>query len=143
MFALLGILESPLSASQTSALRELARVAMRVGAWRWVKAVMASEVGLPISADEEGNGSGAIGANRPPPWVLGARWKYHRDIVPPPERKISAALPPREQLAPRDRESYEEASVDETLARCWMIVYAIAAGWAQWDLVADLENMFS
>jgi hypothetical protein len=33
--------------------------------------------------------------------------------------------------------------VDETLARCWMIVYAIAAGWAQWDLVADLENMFS
>lgn len=141
IFALLSILETPLPASETSSLRELARVVMRVGAWRWVKAVMASEVGLPASVTD--TDPAAAQGTSGPPWVLGARWKYHRDIVPPQERKIHAALPPAQQTPPRGRESFEEHSVDETLARCWLIVYAIAAGWAQWDLVADLENMFS
>ena len=140
IFALLVVLESPLTASQTSALRDLARVIMRVGAWRWVKAVTTGEVGLPAVADSEGDASGAT--EQPVPWVFGARWKYHRDIVPSQERKIEAALPGRSQVPPRGRSSFEEADVDETLARCWMLVYAIAAGWAQWDLVADLENMF-
>lgn len=148
IFALLLILDEPLSAQHTSTLRELARVVMRVGAWRWVKAVMAGEVGLPVSHDplaaaDDLAMSGTSSIDQPAPWVFGARWKYHRDIVPPQERKIEAALPGREQVPPRGRESFEEANVDETLARCWMLVYAIAAGWAQWDLVADLENMFS
>lgn len=36
----------------------------------------------------------------------------------------------------------EENSIDETLARCWLIVHSVAAGWGQRDLLEDLEDMF-
>lgn len=36
----------------------------------------------------------------------------------------------------------EENGIDETLARCWLIVHSVAAGWGQRDLLEDLEDMF-
>lgn len=146
IYALLLVLDPFLSAAQVSALRELARVVMRVGAWRWVEAVMAGEVGLPASSSNGGAvGEGGTGAAPAPvPWVMGARWKYARDsreATGVAEKEM--ARPAKEQITPNEREEYDETSVDETLGRCWLIVHAISAGWGQKDLVMDLEEMFS
>jgi hypothetical protein len=132
------VLDPFLSAAQVSVLRELARVVMRVGAWRWVEAVMAGEVGLPAGGEGGSEGRDAT------PWVLGARWKYARDSreaagVTQEEMAIPYSL----QKGPNAREEYDETGVDETLARCWLVVHAISAGWGQRDLVMDLEEMFS
>ena len=40
-------------------------------------------------------------------------------------------------------EDKEESSVDETLARCWIVVYSIAVGWGQYDLLDDLRGIFA
>lgn len=36
----------------------------------------------------------------------------------------------------------EEAGLEATLGRCWIIVHAVVAGWHQRDLLDDLESMF-
>ncbi|WWD16748.1 hypothetical protein CI109_101179 [Kwoniella shandongensis] len=36
-----------------------------------------------------------------------------------------------------------EDTVDEMLARCWIIVHAVAIGWGQKDLLEELESLFS
>jgi hypothetical protein len=146
IYALLLVLDPFLSAAQVSVLRELARVIMRVGGWRWVEAVVGGEVGLPavtiegVGADAKGAAEQSVQAT----WMVGARWKYARD-----SREASGvaeaelARPAWEQIPPNAREEYDETGVDETLARCWLVVHAIAAGWGQKDLVMDLEEIFT
>ena len=74
--------------------------------------------------DGEGEGGG-----REQGWSLGGRWKVVRDALP-----TGSAI---------DTNPLDEARVDETLARCWMVVYAIAAGWGQRDLVDELHTLFT
>lgn len=103
ILALLMIVDSHLSGGQISTLRDLARAAMRVAGWRWIRGVVTRDV-------SEG-------------WKLGGQgW-----------RLVTASA---------ENERGEEESVDEMLARCWVVVHAIVAGWAQRDLLDDLENLF-
>lgn len=108
---------------------------MRVGAWRWVEAVVSGEVGLPAGVTDDTEGS-----ETQAPWVLGARWKYGRDSR---EANGEIGRDGKGEIGPNEREEYDETGVDETLARCWLVVHAVSAGWGQKDLVMDLENMFS
>lgn len=64
IFALLCVLDPQLSGREVSTLRDLARAAMKVGAWRWIRAVTDGE----ITEDS--------------PWVFGHRWKVDRDARP-------------------------------------------------------------
>lgn len=123
---------------------------MRVGAWRWVEAVVGGEVGLPASSSTaaaggvDGSGDGEGEKEGRGTWMLGARWKYARDVreangIAEEEMSRSAI----DQIPPVKREEYDETGVDETLARCWLIVHAVSAGWGQKDLVMDLEEMFT
>lgn len=107
-FALLALLDPNLTADDLHHVREFARVIMRVGGWRYLRALQ----------------DGEIDAH----WVLGQSW----------------ATPSDEQTIGQDgrKEGRGEEGVDETLARCWMIVLAIVAGWAQHDLLESLENLF-
>ena len=120
VFALLVVLDTQLSGSEVSALRDLARAVMRVAGWRWITAVTGGEVTERSGGDGEGGESG---------WSLGERWKVARDALPTGSRI--------------DADPLDEARVDETLARCWMVVYAIAAGWGQRDLVDELHTLFN
>lgn len=38
--------------------------------------------------------------------------------------------------------SQGEAGLEATLGRCWIIFHAVVSGWAQRDLLDDLESMF-
>ncbi|KAK1920907.1 hypothetical protein DB88DRAFT_501463 [Papiliotrema laurentii] len=107
-FALLSVLDEHLLPDDLHHLREFARVVMRVGGWRWIRAVQDGEVGAR--------------------WALG----QSREKGPPGQAGAGAVA-----VADTD-----ESGVDETLTRCWMIVSAIAAGWAQHDLLESLETLF-
>ena len=111
-FALLCVIDTQLSGGDISTLRELARAAMKVGGWRWIRAVTNGE----ISEDDD--------------WVFGGRWKIARDGRP-------------SSGGPRELAGDDETGVDETLARCWMVVHAVAVGWGQRDLVAELYDLFT
>jgi hypothetical protein len=37
----------------------------------------------------------------------------------------------------------KESGVDEVLGRCWVVIYSIAEGWGQRDLIDDLERLFT
>lgn len=95
---------------ETSALRELARTAMKVGGWRWVKAV----------------GEGEVGAG----WTLGV--DPGNGVREGGDGKASVQKP-----------GAGNDGTEQTLARCWIIVYAVAGGWGQWDLVDELRTLFS
>ncbi|WVR04024.1 hypothetical protein IAU60_001023 [Kwoniella sp. DSM 27419] len=124
IFALLCILDEHLSSDQISILRELARSAMKVAGYRWVMAVVS------------GDASQA--------WQLGETWKgereAQREVVPGRESGVPVA-----QAVGSDEEERRRRlqSVDDTLAKCWMIVYAVAAGWGQKDLLMELETLFT
>jgi len=76
----------------------------------------------PAAEPGGGDGPAAGASGLDTGWVLGARWKAARHAG------IEVAQ--------------SETGVDETLARCWMIVWAVAAGWGQWDLVDELSTLF-
>ena len=103
VFAILLILNRHLHPDDVHVLRQFARDIMRVGGWRYIKAVQNGEV-------QTG-------------WELGRAWRHT-------SASSSASLAP------------DESSVDETLARCWMTVHAIAVGWGQHDLLESLDNLF-
>lgn len=63
-------------------------------------------------------------------WVLGKRWMIARN-----------ARPSNSGIGELDGD--RETGVDETLARCWMVVHAVASGWGQRDLVTELDNLFT
>lgn len=115
IFALLLLLPPAheLPASHTSDLRELGRTAMKVGGWRWVRGVGDGEVG----------GEG---------WVMGEGRGGGRG-----QRAGAGDAGDRGNV--RDTGD----GLDETLARCWIVVYAIAGGWGQWDLIEELRTLFS
>jgi hypothetical protein len=104
VFAILLILNRHLHPDDIHVLRQFARDIMRVGGWRYIKAVQDGEV-------QTG-------------WELGRAW-----------RDTDGSDPASTQRA-------DESSVDETLARCWMTVHAIAVGWGQHDLLEALDNLF-
>jgi hypothetical protein len=135
IFALLLILDAQLTGEQISHLRELARAAMRVGAWRWIKAVTDGEI-ADAEADTATSASTSEGAQSRhlvldsrtgKEWSLGA----HRKATQHATHASSPGL------------LVDNTNLDETLARCWTIVWAVAAGWAQWDLVDELHGLFT
>lgn len=110
-FSLLALLDPDLSADDLHHLREFARVIIRVGGWRYLRALQ----------------DGEIDTN----WVLGQTWSpSHRQSQSDTIHGGVGAMVVGEQ------------GVDEALARCWMAVMAIVAGWAQHDLLESLENLF-
>lgn len=125
IYACLLLIDSQLDGNQISTLRELARVAMRVGAWRWIKGVTDGEV---VEGDPAGDGDGKGEGG----WYFGRRWKGKSDSTSTGKGTGNGT----------GAEVKVETGVDETLARCWIVVYAVAGGWAQRDLLDDLENMF-
>ena len=94
-----------------SLLRELARAAMKVGAWRFIRAVSQGEI---VEGEK---------------WVLGKRRKTVEDAR-------------RQGVDVGDVEE-GEPGLDETLARCWLVVHAVAVGWGQRDLVEELNALFT
>ncbi|BEI80224.1 hypothetical protein CcaverHIS002_0107530 [Cutaneotrichosporon cavernicola] len=139
-FALLAILDRQLGGDDTAVLRDFARTLASVAAWRWGEAAKRGElepvpvkVGFYGQGGEEGapvlgelNGPGRVG------YAVGARWKAVRDA-----RARSEATP-----RPETTEAGHMDGLDECLARCWMCAHAVAAGWAQWDLLDDFEDAF-
>jgi hypothetical protein len=102
---------------------------MRAGGWRWIVAVTEGEV-APTDSTADGQENGISDGSGNGGWVLGQRWKDARDV------------PPGSSDMPAGGAGYDETGVDETLARCWLVVHSVAAGWGQRDLLDDLENMF-
>lgn len=88
---------------------------MRVGGWRYILAVQSGEIGQE--------------------WKLGSTPSRVRNSV-------------RENGDNGDNgdngvnEVGDESGVDQTLMRCWLILTAISKGWAQHDLLQDLETLF-
>ncbi|WVF66849.1 hypothetical protein IAT40_001591 [Kwoniella sp. CBS 6097] len=144
IFSLLLILDNHLSSDQISILRDLARASMKVAGYRWVTAVVARDV-------SEG-------------WVLGGNWKAARDSPGPagdkssligPQIPVSVSVEDTQAGAGGSdgatsrgtQEAVEkkqrQESVDDTLAKCWLIVHSIATGWGQRDLLEELETLFT
>ncbi|KAK8861349.1 hypothetical protein IAR55_002168 [Kwoniella newhampshirensis] len=150
IFALILTLPPQLSSDEISTLRELARAAMHVAGWRWIRGVVLKDVG-------DG-------------WRLGGRgWlktnKRRRNMTPIPipipipnddverimldvEQELTTEQDVKESRAvPSKLESdlslEDEDTVDETLARCWIIVNSVAIGWGQKDLLDEMEKLFS
>jgi len=105
-FACLLVLEDHILPDDIHHLREFARVIMRVGGWRWIKAVQDGEI-------EQS-------------WEIGT----------------TSSTSAVDVLGGVGNAGGAENSVDATLARCWLTVSAIAAGWAQHDLLEALETLF-
>ena len=153
-------------------LRELARGVMRVGGWRWVRGVFSGEIpSVSEAIPPEGLGKEGTNGQGGTSWELGKRWKDAReaDSVGNHTNNLGSHIGPihngeteievgtrrldgnemQDEVgsdAPhqpaRRSPGYDETGVDETLSRCWMVVYAVSAGWAQRDLLEDLENLF-
>ncbi|WVQ94460.1 hypothetical protein IAU59_001539 [Kwoniella sp. CBS 9459] len=145
VFALLMILDDHLSSDQISILRDLARSSMKVAGYRWVTAVVARDVG-------DG-------------WVLGGNWKAARDRATgavPPDSSVNGSSMIGPQIpsdgtknAGSESESgrggvsedvekkARQENVDDTLAKCWLIVHSVATGWGQRDLLEELETLFT
>ena len=85
---------------------------MKVGAWRWLRAVQEGEI-------TEGD-----------IWTFGERWKSARNAR-------------TDGSVTGDLVQDDETGVDEMLARCWIVVHAVAAGWGQRDLVEELHTLFT
>lgn len=82
-----------------------------------------------VATERPENGVGSeAGAKETPQWVLGARWKNDRDAAP---RSEAPKRPP------------DDESVDAVLARAWVLISAVVAGWGQWDLVDEVNAQIS
>jgi len=112
------IVDEYLPGDDLSTLRELARVVMRIAAWRWIHGVNTGEV-------EDAH-------------VLGQERKAVRDQTPVDSSSKQWLFDGSSQEPHED-----ESSVDAVLSRCWLIVYAIAHGWGQKDLLEDLRGIFA
>ena len=114
IFALLLVLDAQLSGEEISVIRELARVAMKVAAWRWVVAVQSGQVTSLAIAEEPAEGG----------WALGQCWHQADEL----------------QV---DGGGNSDSRLDDVLGRCWLIVAAVSAGWAQRDLLQEMNTLFS
>lgn len=134
IFALLCVLDSRLDSGQQSQLRDLVRTLAGTVMARWECAVADDEL-QPIDYKEGFYGVQTVASNGPrpgeenggvkePQWVLGACWKNARDEAP---RSESPKRPP------------DEEGVDAVLARAWILISAVIAGWGQWDLVDEVN----
>ena len=103
-FACLLALDEHILPDDIHHLREFSRVIMRVGGWRWIKAVLDGEIEQT--------------------------WEIGTTSSPAADDLLSGVS------------GVGENTVDATLARCWMTVSAIAAGWAQHDLMEALATLF-
>ena len=151
IFGLTLIVDLELSSSEISTLRELARVVMRVAGWRWVEGVMTGEVKEGhVLGQRRKDGLGWIAKHDPSSSAVEISEKQSAGLngangVGDPSRSTCAAG----EAGGIDGDTTgvqtideEDAAVDPTLARCWMIVYAVAAGWGQTDLIEDIVKMF-
>ncbi|ORY29564.1 hypothetical protein BCR39DRAFT_532151 [Naematelia encephala] len=130
-FSLLLLLEPRLASSEIAVLRDLARACIRAGAWRWFEAVVRGQV------DEGWT------------WASGPELEKRKGEV---EEKGQGQIVSEEkgQLVSEEEkekgqlksELEKEMGVQAYLARCWMVVYAVAAGWGQTDLIGELEATF-
>lgn len=146
-FALLAVLDSHLDRNQLTILRDFARACAAIGSWRW-RAAIARGDELPVIPvapgffGTEGQATvtpmlGEVGGHSAPPppaWSLGARWKDARD------RRPRSEVPPRPES---DGKVHDAFAVDENLGRVWICAHAVAAGWAQWDLLDDFRREFN
>ncbi|WWC60009.1 uncharacterized protein I303_102572 [Kwoniella dejecticola CBS 10117] len=115
IFSLLLLVDEQLLSDDISTLRELARAVMKVAGHRWITGVVGKD----------------IGEN----WVLGSDWKDQNE----PQKQPDSTM----QVNTNDESTNNDNRVDEVLARSWMIVHAIAAGWGQKDLLMELESLFA
>lgn len=125
--AIMLVLERDLTGDQISPLRELAKALMRVGGWRFIAAVTKGEI--PLSTHDEDGDSGSTA------WQMGHKWKMAREKAS--EQRM------RGLEAPDPAFDQDETGLDETLARCWLIIHAVAGGWGQTDLLDDLEELYT
>ena len=137
LFSCLVLLDDNLDGESMSTIRELARACMKVAAWRWIRAVTDKEVtsdhvggveaGAEAGASSSGNGNGNgdgdgdggnVSGNGS--GISGVGWKS----------------------GDTKHLNQGDAGLEETLGKCWILVYAVVNGWAQRDLLDDLEQMF-
>ncbi|OCF45067.1 hypothetical protein I317_01118 [Kwoniella heveanensis CBS 569] len=154
IFALLLILDDHLSSDQISILRDLARSAMKVAGYRWVTAVVARDVGdgwvlggnWKAARDSDHRGTREVAI--PPGTQTGTENGLIGPQIPAAPvhgdagQEISAAAGAaqvNEDVEKRERQE----SVDDTLAKCWLIVHSVATGWGQRDLLEELETLFT
>ncbi|ORX36393.1 glycoside hydrolase superfamily [Kockovaella imperatae] len=128
IFALLLVIDNQISGEETYQLRELARILIKVAAWRWIEGVTTGEV-------KDGH-------------VFGQGRKDRLQAMPLHGVSSSSKQRLFDTLANDDPSADEsdgsdETSVDGVLTRCWILVYAIAAGWSQRDLLDDLRGTFT
>ena len=125
IFALLLIVDEHLPGNDLSTLRELARLVMRIAAWRWIHGVNTGEVEEGhVIGEKRKSGKGAHAQTG----SSSKQWLFDGSCASGP-----GALDQDE----------DETSVDSVLSRCWLIVYAVAHGWGQKDLLDDLKEMFA
>ncbi|WRT65473.1 uncharacterized protein IL334_002416 [Kwoniella shivajii] len=129
IFSLLLIVDQQLSSNEISILRELARAAMRVAGHRWIMGVVAKD----------------ISEN----WILGDQWKNDIETNTNTTNEVEIEV---DQIGPKiplaegkdkSKKDIGDNGVDQILARSWMIVHAVSAGWVQKDLLIELETLFT
>ena len=114
LFACLLLLDDNIDGESMSSIMELARAGMKVAAWRWIRAVTDKEVTQDHVGGVTNTDSNQEGG------IPELGWKFG------------------------DTKHLEQgdAGLEETLGRCWVLIHAVVAGWAQRDLLDDLEHMF-
>ncbi|WWC69012.1 uncharacterized protein I206_102948 [Kwoniella pini CBS 10737] len=124
IFSLLLIIDDYLTSDEISILRELARASMKVAGHRWITGVVGKD----------------IGEN----WVLGNEWKVNSLKQTGDKVGIELSVERgKEDLEQNSDGCVSENRVDEVLARSWMIVHAVSAGWGQKDLLMELNSLFA
>ncbi|OCF58288.1 hypothetical protein L486_04319 [Kwoniella mangroviensis CBS 10435] len=114
IFSLLLITDTQLSSEEISILRDLARASMKVAGHRYIIGVVGKHI-------NEG-------------WVLGEGLNNQ-------QRTVEANGQDRTEVPGEKTEIGD--SVDQILARCWLIIHAVAIGWGQKDLLFELDNLFT
>ena len=137
LFTLLCIVDEHLDANEMSTLRELARVAMKVAGWRLVTAVNSGEI------SDKGDASWSLGLTNGGASIVHATDGHTGSSPINGVPMLGSTLHnlPKDRLAAAEKA--DETGLNETLARCWLIVYAVATGWGQRDLLEELRNLFS
>ncbi|KAL7419777.1 hypothetical protein Q5752_005693 [Cryptotrichosporon argae] len=140
LFALLLRLDALLPSDALSTLRQLARTCAEVARWRWAWALplplpppSPSALPAPGSAlplESAAAAQTCSGTAQAAGYEVGLGWKAARDSL-----ARSDVPPPPEHTAPED-------ALDDVLARCWLVAYAVVAGWAQRDLADEFERAF-
>ena len=149
LFACLVLLDEHLDGESMSSIRELARVGMKVAAWRWIRGVTDKEVtkdyigdGGHAAASGAATGVSREGSHASVGNTNGDGNGHGHGHGSNGDAEGGGTVGVGWRFGSTTHLLQGEAGLEETLGRCWILIHAVVAGWAQRDLLDDLEHMF-